>query len=64
MVGVCIRVGIVTNASVAEANIHGANGIAQLNARAMPSFDGADGCGPVTVARVSAVARREERGGR
>src|SRR5215472_10368638 len=33
---VCTRVGIVMNASVTEENTHGASGIAQLNARALP----------------------------
>jgi hypothetical protein len=36
-----------TNASVTEANTHGASGMAQLNARAVPCPAGTDGSGPL-----------------
>src|ERR1700753_2222156 len=38
------RPGIVMNPNVAEANTQGANGMAQLSARALESFAGAAGC--------------------
>src|ERR1700712_3089885 len=55
---VCTRVGIVTNAMEAEANTHGARGMAQLNACHVPwPTDGSGtgvGFGPGTVARCDA----------
>ena len=61
---VCIRLGIATNASVAEANTHGASGRAQLNAQALPRR-GSIGCsrsrrtaGAVTLVRRAATTAR------
>jgi hypothetical protein len=54
---VCTRAGIVMNASVAEANTHGASGIAQLNARALPWRAGIDCSGSRAVAGAVTAAR-------
>jgi uncharacterized membrane-anchored protein len=54
---VCTRPGIVMNPSVAEANTHGASGIAQLNARAVPCPAGVDGSQTCSVARAVAPVR-------